>query len=216
MEYEVIDPGQHERSGMYRHFTEDAKCSLSMTARLDVTELAASSKRSSSRFYINFLYLLAKALNSQRVYRMGYLPQTEELICWNQINPTQYVFFEETKSCSPVYTLYDEDYEIFYARAAQDLEDARLLGTYNLDMEHHPNWFDASYLPWVSYDAFNIELPDGHLFFNPIINWGAWHAEGDRLLMPLTVRLNHAVADGYAAAAVYRILDLEMRAFIGH
>ena len=26
-------------------------------------------------------------------------------------------------------------------------------------MENHPNWFDASYISWLSYDSLNIELP---------------------------------------------------------
>jgi chloramphenicol O-acetyltransferase type A len=32
-------------------------------------------------------------------------------------------------------------------------------------------------------------------------------------MMPLTVRLNHAVADGYLVANVYRLLDKEIKEF---
>ena len=81
------------------------------------------------------------------------------------------------------------------------------------DMENHPNWFDASYISWLSYDSMNIELPDGHLFFPPIVNWGRYKKENDRLLMPVTVRLNHAIADGYLGALVYRLLEKEIRNF---
>ena len=38
--YRVIDKESYYRSGVYRHFTLDCKCSVSMTARLDVTALA--------------------------------------------------------------------------------------------------------------------------------------------------------------------------------
>ena len=37
--------------------------------------------------------------------------------------------------------------------------------------------------------------------------------ENGRLMMPLTVRLNHAVADGYLVANVYRLLDKEIDKF---
>lgn len=30
-------------------------------------------------------------------------------------------------------------------------------------MVNHPNWFDTSYISWLSYDSLNIELPDGYL-----------------------------------------------------
>ena len=82
-----------------------------------------------------------------------------------------------------------------------------------LDMENHPNWFDASYISWLSYDSLNIELPDGFLYFLPIINWGKYREENGRLLMPVSVRMNHAIADGYLVANVFRLLEKEMAAF---
>ena len=45
MSYKVIDRSSYYRKGVFRHFSKDCKCSLSMTARVDVTELAAWSKR---------------------------------------------------------------------------------------------------------------------------------------------------------------------------
>ena len=111
--YRVIDKNSYYRSGVYRHFSEDCKCSMSMTARLDVTELAAYSKASGTKFSLNFLYLLSKTLNAREDYRMGYLWQTDELICYDVIHPTQYLFHEDTETCTPVYSRYCEDYERF-------------------------------------------------------------------------------------------------------
>ena len=215
MGYRVIDRAEYYRAGVFRHFSEDCKCSISMTARVDVTALAAWSKGTGTKFSLNLLYLLAKVLNSREDYRMGYLWQTDELICWDVIHPTQYVFHENTETCTPVYTTYCEDYEAFYRGALEDLERGKASRAYALDAANHPNWFDASYIPWVSYDAMHVELPDGHLYFSPIVNWGRWREEGGRLMLPLTVRLNHAVADGYLLARVYRLLEAEMAAFCG-
>ena len=77
--YRVIDKNTYYRSGVFRHFSQDCKCSMSMTARLDVTALAAYSKASGTKFSLNFLYLLSRTLNSREDYRMGWLWQTEEL-----------------------------------------------------------------------------------------------------------------------------------------
>ena len=54
--YRVIDRESYYRKGVFRHFSEDCKCSMSMTARLDVTELAARSKDSGTRFSLNFSF----------------------------------------------------------------------------------------------------------------------------------------------------------------
>ena len=212
--FAAVQEGQkYYRSGVFRHFTEDCKCSTSMNARIDVTELVEHSKRTGSKFYINFLYLLSKVLNSRDDYKMGYLWQSEELICYDSINPIQYVFHEDTETCTPVYTTYYEDYEVFYRNAMNDVERAKKTREYGLDMLNHPNWFDASYIPWMSYDSLNVELPDGYLHFAPIINWGKYREENGRLMMPVSVRLNHAIADGFLVANVYRLLEKEMIAF---
>ena len=206
MNYRIIDRDSYYRKGVFRHFSKDCKCSTSMTARIDVTDLVEYSQKTNTKFYINFLYILSKVMNSREDYRMGYLWQTEELICYDVINPTQYVFHEDTETFTLVYTEYCENYVVFYANALQDVEKAKKTREYGLDMENHPNWFDASCIPWLSYDSLHIELPDGYLFFAPIVNWGKYRRENGRLLMPVTVRLKHAIADGYLVANVYRLL----------
>ena len=214
--YRIIDKDTYYRKGVFRHFSEDCKCSTSITARVDVTELAEWSQKTGTKFYINFLYLLTKVLNSRDDYRMGYLWQTDELICYDQIHPTQYVFHEDTETCTPVYTTYTEDYTLFYRNALEDVEKAKQTREYGLDAANHPNWFDASFIPWLSYDSLNIELPDGHLYFAPIVNWGKYRKENGRLMMPVSVRLNHAIADGYLVAKVFLLLEKEIASFCKH
>ena len=133
MNYKVIDKETYYRKGVFRHFSEDCKCSTSMTARIDVTDLVRYSKEAGTKFYINFLYILSKVLNSREDYRMGYLWQTDELICYDVINPTQYIFHEDTETCTPVYTTYNENYVKFYDGAIRDVEEAKKTREYMLD-----------------------------------------------------------------------------------
>lgn len=51
-EYRVIDQNTYYRKGVFRHFSEDCKCSTSVTARMDVTELVKWSKDTGTKFYI--------------------------------------------------------------------------------------------------------------------------------------------------------------------
>ncbi len=213
MNYKIIDKESYYRKGVFRHFSEDCKCSTSMTARIDATGLVEYSKKTKTKFYLNFLYVLSKALNSRDDYKMGYRWETEELICYDVVNPAQYVFHEDTETFTVVYTEYREVYDAFYAAAFQDLERAKKTREYGLDSANHPNWFDASCIPWISYDSLNVELPDGYLYFAPIVNWGKYREENGRLTMPVSVRLNHAIADGYLIANVYRLLQREIETF---
>ena len=214
MNYKILDLKQYYRQGVYRHFTEDCKCSTSINSRLDVTELYEYSKNTSTKFYINFLYLLSKVMNSRDDYKMVYMWQTNEIRIYDKINPIQYVFHQDTETCSPVYSEYFDEYDRFYKNAAADIETAKKTREYGLDYDGHPNWFDASYISWLSYDSLHVELPDGYLHFMPIINWGKFRDENGRKMMPLTVRLNHAVADGYLAARVFKMLEKEIAEFV--
>ena len=214
MNYKVIDKEKYYRKGVFEHFSKDCKCSTSITARINVTDLVLYSKKTGTKFYINFLYILSKVLTSRDDYKMGYLYKEDKLICYDVINPTQYVFHDDTETCTLVYTKFYYDYPTFYENALMDIDRAKETRDYGLDMQNHPNWFDASYIPWFSYDSLNIELPDGHLFFAPIINWGKYREENGHLMMPVTVRLNHAIADGYLVANVFRLLQKEIENFI--
>ena len=214
MNYKVINKEKYYRKDVFNHFTKDCKCSTSMTARIDVTDLVAYSKQHDTKFYINFLYILSKVLNSRDDYKMGYFWQTEELVCYDKINPTHYVFHDDTETCTMVYSEYFEDYKVFYENIKNDIEKAKQTREYKFDIVNHPNWFDASYIPWVSYDSLNIELPDGYLHFAPIINWGKYREENGKLMMPVTVRMNHAIADGYIVANVFFKLQKECVSFI--
>ena len=214
MNYKIIDKETYYRKGVFDHFSRDCKCSVSMTVKIDVEDLVNYSKKTDTKFYLNFLYILSKVLNSREDYRMGYLWETDTLICYDVINPTQYVFHEDTETCTPVYSKYFEDYNKFYLEALKDLNEAKKTRSYNLDTLNHPNWFDASFIPWISYESMHIELPDGYLYFSPIVNWGKYQKEDGRIKMPVSVRLNHAIADGYLLANVFRLIEKEIEVFV--
>lgn len=132
MNYKKLDLNNYYREKVYRHFSRDCKCSISMTSRIDVTELYKYSKLTNTKFYINFLYLLCKVLNSRDDYKMFYDWKKDEVYVYEVINPTQYVFSSTTETCTPVYTVYNSDYKTFYQNALADIEEAKKMGHISL------------------------------------------------------------------------------------
>lgn len=215
MNYKIVDMNNYYRKGVYEHFSQ-IKCSISMTSKIDVTDLYRYSKANNSKFYLNFLYLLCKTLNSRDDYKMNYRYDLKSLVVYEKINPTHYTFFEDLEKCTPVYSEYYEDYQMFYNECLKDIEKAKEKREYNLDEINHPNWFDASFIPWISYDSMSLELPDGYLYFLPIVNWGKFKEENNRLMMPVTIRLNHCTADGYLVSLVYKLLEKNIKLFLNN
>lgn len=60
-----------------------------------------------------------------------------------------------------------------------------------------PNFFDVSCLPWVKYRHFDLHVFDEGRFLAPVVTWGKYTPENSRLVMPLTMNIHHAVADGF-------------------
>lgn len=140
---------------------------------------------------------------------MQYDYKNNKLIVYEKINPKHYIFHEDTETFTIVYSEFNDDYELFYKNCLADIENAKKTRNYGLDNSYE-NYFDASYISWLSYDSLNIELPDGYLYLIPIINWGKYKKENNELMMPVTVRMNHAAADGYLVARVFYLLEKEI------
>ena len=213
MNYKVINKDTYYRKGAYENFTKGAKCSVSITGRIDVTRLIEQSKKTNTKFYINFLYILCKVLNSRDDYKMSYIWETDELVVYDKINPKHYVFLDDQEICTPVFTEYNANYDIFYQNMINDTEEAKKKGVYENNEATHSNWFDASYIPWFSCDSIHLELPDGYLYYPPIITWSKYCKENDIFRMPVTVRMNHAVADGYLISLIFSKLEEEIKNF---
>lgn len=212
-EYEVVDLSSYYRKDVYRHFTEDVKCSTSITSDVDVTSLVAFCKDNGLNFYITFLFLLSKILNSKEDYRYSYDFRSGEVRLYKKVSPSHYIFHDDTKTFTICYTEYDKDFATFYARAKNDIEKAKARRDYGLD-DAHPNYFDASYISWINYSSLNIELPDGYIYLNPIINWGRYTEKEGKLMLPLSVRMNHAIADGYHISYVFTCLSAFIQEFV--
>lgn len=214
MKYKIIDKETYYRKEVLNHFSNDCKCSTSITSKIDVTKLIKFSKKTNTKFYINFLYLLGKVMNSRDDYKMCFLYKTNQIICFDKINLTHYIFHQDTETCTPIHTEFNDDYKTFYNNAAKDIEVGKKVRTYNADPDKYIDYFDASYISWISYESLNIELPDGYLYFQPIVNWGRYKEENGKFMMPLTIRMNHAIADGYLIAKVYLLLEEEINKFV--
>ena len=92
-------------------------------------------------------------------------------------------------------TEYSDDLNEFCSRVMADRErykNARAV----LD-DQPPNFFDVSCLPWVHYKHFDVHVFDEGKFLAPVVTWGKYEQDGEKLLMPLTMNIHHAVADGF-------------------
>lgn len=92
-------------------------------------------------------------------------------------------------------TEYADDPFVFCKRVAADRERHR--NDRAVLPDQPPNFFDVSCLPWVKYRHFDLHVFDEGKFLAPVVTWGKYAEENGRLILPLTMNIHHAVADGF-------------------
>jgi chloramphenicol O-acetyltransferase type A len=202
MRLNIIDMQNYPRREHYEHFSRHSPCSFSLTANVDVTELVPALRSAGVRFYPAFIHVVATAVNRQPEFRMA-VDQQGRLGYYDVVSPYYTVFHDDDETFSCISTPYRCDFAEFYRAVTADMDKFR-------DVKHYQavappsNCFDVSCLPWLSYTGFNLNLPTGGNYYAPIITWGKYTDIAGRLQLPLTVQIDHAVADGYHVAMLFR------------
>ena len=93
-------------------------------------------------------------------------------------------------------TPFDTDLETFHRRFLEDRRRYAALDHFDLT-DVPPNTFDVSCLPWVRYRSFDMHIFDSGTYLAPVVTWGKYEREGARTVLPVSLNIHHAVADGF-------------------
>lgn len=106
-------------------------------------------------------------------------------------------FHKEDEQFVKLVTEYHSDFQTFYQRFLLDQEKYKDYRVFDLK-EVPSNVFDLSCLPWVHYRNFDMHIFDSGTYLAPVITWGKYSKSPDgRILMPLSMNIHHAAADGF-------------------
>jgi chloramphenicol O-acetyltransferase type A len=210
MNYTKIDIDSWERGELFRLYTTDLKIVMNMTCDVDITSFLKKIKSKSLRFYPSMIWIVSKLMNKRDEFKY-HLTEEGELIKWDYVSPSYTDFNKETEKFNKFVTEYSEDFKTFYDRAVSDCERHRNETGFIPDQPK--NTFDITCLPWISYKAFDLHIyGDGKSLF-PIVMWGKYREEGEKILLPVTCMFHHAVTDGYTLARFFKELEEELAAF---
>lgn len=204
MKFNIIDKDKWERKECFEHFINVAACSYSVTVNVDITNLHKYIKENELRIYPTFTWIISKCVNSIKELRMGY-DLEGNVGYFDVINPCYSVLNEKTKVMADLSTEYNEDFKVFYNDMVKSLESYKKDGSYTTAF--YPNFFIVSCLPWFSYSAFNVNNEGSQPFLFPMITWGKYYEENNKVYMPVTIQIHHAAADGYHCSLFYSKLD---------
>ena len=202
----VIDRENWERKSYWEQFTRQARCYASITGEVDVTRLTEQAKRTGYSFYVAFLYCVTAVVNRHREFRYAYDARTDRVLLWNEVWPSHLVFHDQEESFTAIWSRWNPDFKTFYQSCREDIERGKeARGHHVPDMPL--NTFGVSALPWLSYTSLDINLTADGVYLAPIISWGRWRSDGSRTVLPLSMEIHHAVADGFHIARFFREVE---------
>lgn len=199
-----IDMTQDPRSGQFAYFSAMADPYASVTVTQDITRLIQAT--GGKDFFPTFLYLTVRAANRvpqlRRRLREGTVVEYD--FC-----PPSYTAMKSDGVyvyCTPMEMRPYKDY-IAYCRTCQQQVIQR--GTLTEDGDPLGHLY-VSCLPWLTYTSIKNPLTSPEES-HPIINWGKYmcHADG-QITLPVTLSVNHALADGIHIAQFFQNLEEEI------
>lgn len=194
--FSPIDTNTWPRKPYFDYFYYGVKTKYNINYNLDITPLIKRIKEKELKFYPVMLYVIMKAVNRQEAFRYSF-DANGVLGNWNYVNPSYTIFHEDDKTFSDVWSEYDEDFTIFYATIVRDINLYKDVKGLKARAGRPQNFCPVSALPWLSFAGFSQDTyTDSSLLF-PIIRFGKYYTENAKTLLPLTVFVHHAVADGY-------------------
>lgn len=194
MSYTKIDLNEWSRGKLFKSYIENMRIVMSLTVEIDVTNLIEFSKRNNLKFYPSMIWIVSKVVNTHDEFKYSW-NDTGDLIKWNFISPSYTEFHKEDENFTKLVTQFSDDIFEFSERFMVNKEKHEADRAF---VENQPlNFFDVSCLPWVKYSHFDVHVFDEGKFLAPVITWGKYEMSHGRYMMPLTMNIHHAVADGF-------------------
>jgi len=194
MNYTTIDLNEWSRGNLFRFYIDKMRIVMSLTVDIDVANLKLYSKKTGIPFYPLMLWVVSKVINNHDEFKYSW-DNKGNLIRWDYVSPSYTDFHSDDENFTKMVTEYTDDLTEFYGRVMADRE------RYKNDravLDNQPlNFFDVSCLPWVRYKHFDVHVFDEGKFLAPVVTWGKYEQTEGKLLMPLTMNIHHAVADGF-------------------
>ena len=210
MNYREINLNTWPRKEHFWHFTTKAKCSISITKNVDVTQLRVAAKASGDNFYIALLYIVTKVLNRHSEFKLAWLEKEKKLIEWNEIIPAHLVFHKEDETFTCIFSKWIQDYAAFRDACREDIAAGKAYRGYQVPGIPE-NTFCVSCLPWLHYSSLDINLYGNEIYLAPMISWGKFEELDGQIMLPLSFEIHHAAADGFHIARFYDEVEWEAK-----
>ena len=202
-----IDLDAYPRRNHFNHFCAMAYPYTGVTVDVDVTDLLARCREKGDSFYLMVLHAVALAADEVPEFRRridhGGIVEYDEC-------PTSHIELKPDGTYAYCTLRHHMPLAEYLAQAESARTAAREGGSIEEEDDVQSMYF-ISTLPWLHYTQLIQPVACGEES-NPRITWGKYQADQNgRMMMPLSVLVHHALADGIHIAKFYEAFNQQMK-----
>ena len=200
----TLDIKSWKRKEQFYFFKDYENPFFNICAEVDVTELYKFVKKKKYSFSLISLFASTKTANLIEEFR--YRIKNDDVIIYDKINLGSTILNED-ETFNFCYFDYNPDFKTFYSAAKNVLEQNK---KHRVKMDSHRNYDNLIYysiIPWVSFTSFSHARNYGIRESIPKIVFGKITKMGDRLTMPVSVEVHHALMDGLHVGKYFNLFQ---------
>ncbi len=198
-----IDIRNWNRKEIYLFFKDYEEPYYGITMDLDCTEAYEYAKSRNISFFLYYLYLSLKAVNLTEAFK--YRIEGDDLYLYDVINGSATIDRDDgTFGFS--YIPYFEDLNLFLEKATEEVIEVRT-SSQLIKSEIGENIIHFSSVPWIRFTSVSHPRRYSRRDSIPKVTIGKYYTDGKKRMIPVSVHVNHAVADGLHVGEFYRTLQ---------
>ena len=190
---EYLDIETWNRKQHFEHFKQLLDPYFAVTVEVDVTKVYQTAKEKSIPFFVLYLHACMRAINSIENFKYR-ITEEGRIKIYESIHASATIMRpDNTFGFSFIH--YSEDIDVFHENFKQEKE--RVLNS--IDLFPPINSDDCVYcsaLPWVNFTG-HKEPKNSESDSITRLAFGKFIKNEGRLLMPVSITVNHALIDGY-------------------
>ncbi|HKJ48976.1 MAG TPA: chloramphenicol acetyltransferase [Christiangramia sp.] len=188
-----LDISTWNRKEHFEFFSKFDEPFFGLTVDLDCTKAYAKCKKEGVSFFLYYLHLASKTVNSLENFR--YRISGDKVFIYDQINASATISrADNTFGFSNI--IHDDNLDIFLENAEKEIKRIQSGSGLMLD-EIRQNEVHYSALPWVNFTSLSHSRNFTGEDSCPKISFGKLSLKDGKRMMPVSIHVHHALMDGY-------------------
>jgi len=165
-----------------------------ISVEIDIKHLIKYIKVKDISFFKTMVFLVTKNVNKIEEFKYRII-NNEQVVILDKVNPS-FTIMGDNNVFSFCNSKYHENMKEFFESMDRNIN------KYKEDpiVSSSENDLNAVYLtsiPWLSFKSITHPIDIKNVDSNPRISWGKYYQENDKVLLPFSIQVHHALMDGY-------------------